>query len=255
MAGDSCCDAPPSQPAYLPLVTSVLYAVLAAAGNLVGALAVTASPRWSPRTLELLLAFSAGFMVVVALAGLVPEAIVHGGAGAAGMILAGFLLVHLTQHALVGHFHFGEETHHVSRAVSLSALAGLLLHTFVDGVAIASAFNVSDELGVLVFGAILLHKVPEGLAISSLWIASGRSRRAAFGAASALGLATVLGVVFTDLVDPLADWGLSLAAGVTLYVGASNLIPEFQGKTGWTHNAVFFAGCGIALAARALLGH
>lgn len=236
-------------------MNSLVYAVLAAAGNLVGALAITARPRWSPRTLELLLAFSAGFLIVVAIVGLVPEAINHGGPAAAGMILAGFLLVHLTQHALVGHFHFGEETHHVSRAVSVSALAGLLLHTFVDGVAIASAFHVSAELGVLVFGAIVLHKVPEGLAIASLWIASGRSRMAAFGAAAALGFATVLGVVFTDLMDPLAEWGLSLAAGVTLYVGASNLIPEFQAKAGWTHNVVFFAGCGIALGVRAMLGH
>jgi zinc transporter ZupT len=64
----------------------------------------------------------------------------------------------------------------------------------------------------------------------------------------------VLGVVVTDLVDPLGDWGLALAAGVTLYVGGSNLIPEFQGKSGWTHNVVFFAGCGVALALRALLG-
>lgn len=222
---------------------------------MVGAAAVTARPRWSPRTLEYLLAFSAGFMIVVALAGIVPEAISHGGPQAAGIILAGFLLVHLTQHALVGHFHFGEETHHVSRAVSVSALAGLLLHTFVDGVAIASAFHVSDELGVLVFGAIVLHKVPEGLAISSLWIASGRTRRAALGAAAALGVATMLGVVFTDVVDPLADWGLALAAGVTLYVGASNLIPEFQGKTGWGHNVVFFVGCVIAYALQAALGH
>lgn len=236
-------------------MTSLLYAVLAAAGNLVGAAAITARPKWSPRTLELLLAFSAGFMIVVALGGLVPEAIAHGGAEAALIILAGFLLVHLTQHALVGHFHFGEETHHVSRAVSVSALAGLLLHTFVDGVAIASAFHVSDTLGALVFGAIFLHKVPEGLAISSLWIASGRTRAAALAAAGALGVATVLGVVFTDLVDPLSEWGLALAAGVTLYVGASNLIPEFQGKKGWAHNAVFFVGCGIALALRAMLGH
>lgn len=236
-------------------MNSLAYAVLAAAGNVIGAAAVTARPRWPPRTLELLLAFSAGFMVVVALAGLVPEAIEHGGPRAAGIILAGFLLVHLTQHALVGHFHFGEETHHVSRAVSVSALVGLLLHTFVDGVAIASAFHVSDELGVLVFGAIVLHKVPEGLAISSLWIASGHTRREALGAATALGVATVLGVLFTDMVDPLAEWGLALAAGVTLYVGASNLIPEFQGKSGWTHNAVFFVGCGIAFALRTALGH
>ena len=236
-------------------MSSLVYAVLAAAGNLVGAVAITARPRWAPRTLELFLAFSAGFLVAVAVTGLLPEALAHSGAQGALVVLGGFLAVHLTQHALVGHFHFGEETHHVSRAVSASALAGLLLHTFVDGVAIASAFGVSQELGVIVFGAIVLHKVPEGLAIASLWIASGRSRQQALGAATALGVATLLGVVLTDLLDPLAHWGLALSAGVTLYVGASNLIPEFQGKSGWGHNASFFAGCAIAMGFRALMGH
>ncbi len=236
-------------------MSSLLYAVLAAAGNLVGAVAITARPRWAPRTLELFLAFSAGFLVAVALTGLLPEALAHSGPRGALVVLAGFLAVHLTQHALVGHFHFGEETHHVSRAVSASALAGLLLHTFVDGVAIASAFAVSDELGALVFGAIFLHKIPEGLAIASLWIAAGRSRQAATLAATALGVATLAGVVLTDLSELLRHWGLALSAGVTLYVGASNLIPEFQGKSGWGHNAAFFAGCAIAIALAALMGH
>ncbi len=236
-------------------MASFLYAAIAAAGNLVGALAVTARPRWSPRSLELFLAFSAGFLVAVAVTGILPEALTHAGMQAAPVVLAGFLAVHLTQHALVGHFHFGEETHHVSRAVSASALAGLLLHTFVDGVAIASAFNVSAELGTLVFGAVFLHKVPEGLAIASLWIAAGRSRRGAFGAAAALAAATLLGVVLTDLSAWLAHWGLALSAGVTLYVGAANLIPEFQGKPGWGHNLAFFGGCAIALALRASMGH
>ena len=88
---------------------------------------------------------------------------------AALVILIGYLLVHLTQHTLAPHFHFGEEVHHVSKMVSFSALAGLMLHTFVDGVAIASGFGVSHALGMLVFIAILLHKLPEGLAISSLF--------------------------------------------------------------------------------------
>ncbi len=233
----------------------MLYALLAAAGNLVGAVAITARPRWAPRTLELFLAFSAGFLVAVAIAGLLPEALTHSGPQGALVVLGGFLAVHLTQHALVGHFHFGEETHHVSRAVSASALAGLLLHTFVDGVAIASAFGVSEQLGALVFGAIFLHKVPEGLAIASLWIAAGRSRPAAVYAAAALGAATLAGVVLTGLSTALEHWGLALSAGVTLYVGASNLIPEFQGKPGWGHNAAFFAGCAIALGLRALVGH
>ncbi len=234
---------------------SLLYAVLAAAGNLAGAAAVTARPKWSPRTLELFLAYSAGFLVVVSLTGLLPEAFEHGGPGAAIAVLGGFLAVHLTQHALVGHFHFGEETHHVSPTVSVAALGGLLLHTFVDGVAIASAFGVSAELGALVFGAVFLHKVPEGLAIASLWIAAGRSRRAALASGAALGIATIAGVVLTGLIAPLAHWGLAISAGVTLYVGASNLIPEFQGKAGWSHNAVFFVGCATALALRALLWH
>lgn len=234
---------------------SLTYAVLASAGNLAGALAVTARPRWSPRTLELFLAYSAGFLVVVSLVGLLPEAFAQGGGRAAIPVLVGFLAVHLTQHALVGHFHFGEETHHVSPTVSVAALAGLMLHTFVDGVAIASAFGVSAELGALVFGAVFLHKVPEGLAIASLWIAAGRTRRAALAAGAALGLATIAGVLLTGIIAPLATWGLALSAGVTLYVGASNLIPEFQAKTGWSHNASFFAGCATALLMRSLIGH
>ncbi len=233
----------------------VFAALLAAAGNIAGAAAVTARPRWSPRALELLLALSAGFLVAVAITGLLPEAMVRGGASAGPLVLAGFVLVHLTQHALVGHFHFGEETHPVSATVGRSALAGLLLHTFVDGVAIASAFGVSEELGALVFWAVFLHKVPEGLAIASLWIAAGQSRAGAVAAAGALGAATLAGVALTGLLDPLARYGLALSAGVTLYVGASNLIPEFQGKPGWGHNLTFFAGCAAALVLRAVLGH
>ncbi|HLA90431.1 MAG TPA: ZIP family metal transporter [Gemmatimonadaceae bacterium] len=231
-------------------MTPLAYALIAAAANVAGAAAVTTRRRWSDQSLELLIALSAGFMLSVSLGEIVPQAIAADVEGAALVILAGFVLVHLTQHALVGHFHFGPETHAVSRAVSASALVGLLLHTFVDGVAIASAFAVSQGLGLLVFGAIFLHKLPEGLAISSLTLAAGGSRGAALGAASLLGAATIAGVALTGAVQPLARWGLALAGGVTLYVGASNLIPEFQGKPGWRHNLAFFAGCALYLLAR-----
>ncbi len=165
--------------------------------------------------------------------------------GAGVTVLAGFGLVHLTQHVFVRHFHFGEETHHVSPQVSISALVGLLLHTFVDGVAIASAFLISQQIGFLVFVAIFLHKLPEGLAISSLFLAAGGSRRAALGAAALIGMATIAGVLATDSIAPLARYGLALSGGVTLYVGACNLIPEFQGKSGWWHNVAFFGGCAL----------
>jgi ZIP family zinc transporter/zinc and cadmium transporter len=234
-------------------MTAIAYALIAAAANVVGAAAVTSRRAWSTRTLELLIALAAGFMLSVSLADLIPDAILRDGETGAVLVLAGFLLVHLTQHALVGHFHFGEETHVVSSRVSASALAGLLLHTFGDGVAIASGFLVSPELGVLVFSAIFLHKLPEGLAISSLVLAAGGSRGRALAAAALLGVATIAGVVLTGSFGPLAHYGLALSGGITLYVGASNLVPEFQGKAGWWHSLVFFGGVGIYFLVRAVL--
>jgi ZIP family zinc transporter/zinc and cadmium transporter len=52
----------------------------------------------------------------------------------------------------------------------------------------------------------------------------------------------------------LRSLGLALSAGVTLYVAASNLVPEFQAKLGWRMPISFFAGCGLFFAARMVTG-
>jgi len=232
--------------------TALLYAACAAAANLAGAAVVTSRRGWSRGAHDALLALAAGFMLSVALVDLLPESVEHGGTAAGALVLAGFLLVHVTQHVLGRHFHFGEETHPVSEAVGAAALAGLLLHTFVDGVAVASGLRVSDALGMLVFAGVVLHKIPEGLAIASLFLAAGAPPSRAMAAASALGLATFLGVLATDEIPLLAAWGLPLAAGVTLYVGASNLVPEFQAKGGWRATAGFGVGVALFFATRAV---
>ena len=130
--------------------TALLYTAVAASANIVGAAAVVSHSRWSLRALDNMVALSAGFMVSVALLDLAPDAILTHGANAAVVILIGYLLVHLTQHTLAPHFHFGEEVHHVTKMVSFSALAGLMLHTFVDGVAIASGFGELGKHGSLI---------------------------------------------------------------------------------------------------------
>jgi zinc and cadmium transporter len=230
----------------------LLYAAAAAGANVLGAVAVISRERWSLRALDLILSLAAGFLISVTVLDLFPEALVRGGRNAALVALVAYLLVHLTQHTLGRHFHFGEETHEVSQVVSVSALIGLLLHTFVDGVAVASSLRVSSSLGALVFVAVLLHKFPEGLAISSLFLAAGAGRARALLAAAALGGATILGVVLTDQLAALQSNGLAIAAGVTMYVGASNLVPEFQAKRGWSIPASFLCGCALYLAARSL---
>jgi zinc and cadmium transporter len=234
--------------------SSVVYAIAAASANLLGALAVTSRARWSVRALDGMLAFAAGFMIAVGLIDLLPEALRRGGQTAAVVALGGYLAVHITQHVIGTHFHFGEETHDVSEAVSVAALVGLLLHTFVDGVAVASGLDVGGAVGALVFVAVVLHKVPEGLAISSLFLAAGQGRRRALLAAGALGLATIAGVVLTEQVEALRTHGLALAAGVTLYVGMSNLVPEFRKRGGWHLPLAFLGGSACYFVARSLAG-
>ena len=235
-------------------IDHALYAVAAAGANVLGAAAVVSRSRWSVRALDGMLAFAAGFMIAVATIDLLPEALSRGGHTAAVIVLGSYIAVHLTQHVIGTHFHFGEETHHVSHVVSFAALGGLLLHTFVDGVAVASGFGVGSAVGSLVFIGVVLHKVPEGLAISSLFLAAGQSRTRALLAASALGLATIVGVALTDFMPILRVHGLALAAGVTLYVGMSNLVPEFRQRGGALLPLSFLAGTGTYFAARALAG-
>jgi zinc transporter ZupT len=212
----------------------VLFALLAGSANLLGGLVVVAGARRLTRFLDVLVAFGAGFMLAVAFVEMLPSAleVTHGLA----VLLAGYLAVHLTQHVLTPHFHFGEETHRdamVSPQVGVWALVGLLPHAFFDGVAIAAGFLHDQALGLLIFGAVFLHKVPTGLSLGSIMLASGNSARRALLAVTAIALATVLGAAVTPAFGLLARYGLALAAGVTIYVAASNLIPETQKQRRW----------------------
>jgi ZIP family zinc transporter/zinc and cadmium transporter len=222
-------------------VSPLAFAAAAALGNVIGALAVVRHLRRGLRVIDACLAFGAGFMLAVTLLGVLPE-VLGDSSDAALYVLLGYFAVHIAQHVFTPHFHFGEETHRLTPAAGNSALLGLTLHTFFDGVAIASGFLVSGRLGILLFLAVLLHKLPEGVTIASVMVAGGRSAGRAVGAAAVLGGATVLGVLLTSQIAPLARHGLALSAGVTLYVAASNLVPEFQSKRGWLSALAFVGG-------------
>ena len=230
----------------------LLYGLAAAAANILGAVAVTSRATRSLKALDAMLSFAAGFLISVSLLDLFPDSIVVAGRFAPVVALIAYVLVHLTQHTIGRHFHFGEETHSVSELVSVSALVGLLMHTFVDGVAVASGLRVGTGLGMLVFIAVLLHKFPEGLAISSLFLAAGAGRTKAVLAAGALGATTILGVLLTGQLSFLRTYGLAVSAGVTLYVGASNLVPEFQDRPGLRIPLSFVGGCGLYFLARSI---
>lgn len=240
-----------------PVTQGYLLAAIVALANVAGGMVVTTRLRHSQKALNILVAFGAGFMLAVAILEMLPSAfeVEHG----LFAVLAGYLAVHLTQHVLTPHFHFGEETHDdamVSRGIGVWALVGLLPHSFFDGVAIVGGYLVSPEVGFLIFLAVLLHKVPTGVSLASVMLASGNSVRSALVAVAALGLATLLGALVTPAIDVLAQFGLALAAGVTIYVAASNLIPESQRAEGWFVPAAVFIGViGFALLRLLMPGH
>lgn len=238
-------------------MSPLVFAIGAALGNLAGALAVVRQERRSLVFIETCLAFGAGFMVALVLVGVLPEVFAAAGTGAAAagmLVLLGYLLVHLAQHVITPHFHFGVETHVVGPGAGYSALIGLTLHAFFDGVAVASGFLVSWNLGIAFFLGVIIHKLPEGVAMSSLMLASGLGRRRALGAGAILGLATILGAALTEAVAPLARYGLALAAGVTLYVAASNLVPQIQAGRRARTTAVFLGGAAALVVLRSFAG-
>ena len=120
----------------------------------------------SARVLRYFVALGAGFMLSAALLEMLPEAFKLNASASwtAALVLIGYCIVHLLEHTLVPHFHFGEETHaheFLSARSSYSVALGLATHTFFDGVAIGLGFVVSAWLGWVLFIAIFLHRLPK----------------------------------------------------------------------------------------------
>jgi zinc transporter ZupT len=242
---------------------SLVLGAVAGLADVVGGALVTARRRWDRAFLQYFLAAGAGFMLAVAFLRMVPESL-EKVSHPYLYVLIGYFAVHLSEHTLTPHFHFGEEVHDdalVNPAVGYIGLAGLAIHTFFDGVAIASGFMISRPLGVVLFLAVLLHKLPEGFAVGSLMLASGASRRTALAAAAVLGLATVAGVLLMRGFSGVVGQALALSAGVTIYVAASDLIPEVNKQRGWGVALAVFGGVLLyyvaetALEASGLHGH
>ena len=218
-----------------------------------GYLLVRRSP--SARVLRYFVALGAGFMLAAAILEMLPDAFKLNARWAAPLVLVGYAGVHLLEHTLVPHFHFGEETHHhefMSAGRSYSVLLGLATHTFFDGIAIGSGFVLSTWLGWMLFIAVFLHKLPEGFTVASVMLASGQGQRAALNSSLFLGATTLLGVLAINLRPDWVEAGLPLSAGVTIYVAATDLVPEVNREPGIRMALVFFLGVLLFFGLRAL---
>lgn len=213
----------------------LLFGFIAASAEIIGSALVLLRRRW-PRSLqEYLIALGAGFILALVFSELIPRSFEAIGEIAAVFIILGYAAIHLFEHTIVGHLHFGEEIHHdvmVSKIASLSAYAGLFVHAFFDGFSISVGVHFNYLVGLLIFIAILLHKIPEGMTIASIMLSARHTKKFGIWASFSLGAATMLGsctiFIFANVDPRITGIAFAISAGAGAYVGATDLVPEIN---------------------------
>ncbi len=244
----------------------LIFGIIAAAANVLGGLILFPSRLHSrsKRVLKYVLALGAGYILAVTFIEIIPKSVLlwqrTNPETATNLyipmllILGGYMLTQFFEHTIAPHFHLGEEVHSdhvISTRSAYTGVGGLLIHTFFDGVSIAAASLIDVRVGFLVFIAVFLHKFPEGFTIGSMILAAGKGFRQVLIATSLIGFATVVGVVVFYFIGTRAEmavaYALPIAAGVTLYVAASDLIPEVNHHGGKRPLISFSVFAGVAL--------
>lgn len=182
--------------------------------------------------LHLILGFSAGAVVGVAFFDLLPEAVeLAGEQHDPGVILSvaalGFLCYLALDRLILFHGHHHEHTSDSHRGYF--SAGAISFHSFLDGVGVGLAFQVSPTVGLIVALAVLAHDFSDGINTVGLVLRNGGDRSKAFKWLVADAFAPVLGIVATLFFTvPANILGLFLAlfGGFFLYIGASDLIPE-----------------------------
>lgn len=213
--------------------------------------------------LHLILGFSAGAVVGVAFFDLLPEAMHLATVTPATTMLyvAGGFLFYLLLDRLAllhaaGHDHDNGHGHAAPRS-GLGAIT-LVAHSVFDGLGIGFAFQISSAVGVAVAIAVLTHDFSDGINTMNVVLKSGGTRRDGLNWLLADSIAPAIGIGLTFFVQlPLAAFGTVLAvfAGLFLYLGASDLVPEsHHAHPKFLTTAMTILGAALVYAANAAMG-
>lgn len=189
--------------------------------------------------LHLILGFSAGAVIGVALFDLLPESMTladrhYGPAALSLAIAAGFFAYLVIDRLILLHPHTHDDHAHGHDHVPARAGFGALTlaaHSFLDGVAIGAGFQASPTVGAIVTAAVVTHDLSDGINTVAFILRGGGKLRRALPWLLLDAAAPVLGAASTLLFRiPESSIGLVLAVfgGCFLYLGASDLIPESQ---------------------------
>lgn len=205
--------------------------------------------------LHLILGFSAGAVIGVAFFDLMPEAINLASEKFSvslitSIVALGFIVYMILDRLIFLHTHNHEHEHDDGVCPRGKLGAGSLsIHSFLDGIAIGLAFQVSAAVGAIVTIAVLTHDFSDGINTVNLVLKNQGNKREAFRWLFIDAIAPVLGIIatlFFSLSESILGIVLAIFAGFFLYIGASDLLPESHHAhpTFWT---TFMTVLGVAV--------
>lgn len=183
------------------------------------------------RELQTAIALSGGIVIAVALFDLLPEALEAVGDEHRVMTFVGvgFLLFFVAHRYLV--LHHRDDPHEAAAHPQVGAMgaAALAFHTFTDGLAIGLAFGLDTGTGVLVLIAVMSHDFADGVNAVTFILRQGGTRRVAFRWLTLVAVAPLFGAATGAAID-VSEYTLghllAVYAGVFVYIGATDLLPE-----------------------------
>jgi ZIP family zinc transporter len=196
--------------------------------------------------LHLILGFSAGAVIGVAFFDLLPEAINLGSSSYStsyitSVVALGFIVYTILDRFVFFHSHGQDEENAVVKVSERGILGAgsLSAHSFLDGMAIGLAFQVSAAVGGVVAIAVLVHDFSDGINTVNMILKNSGTRKEAFKWLLVDAFAPVVGVastLFFSVSKTTLGVILAIFTGFFLYIGASDLLPESHHNhpTMWT---------------------
>lgn len=186
--------------------------------------------------LHLILGFSAGAVIGVAFFDLIPEAIKLGGdrfnvSVITSIVALGFVIYMILDRFVFLHTHNHDQDEEVECLHPRGKLgAGTLsIHSFLDGLAIGIAFQVSVAVGIILAVAVLTHDFSDGINTVNMIFKNNGNKKEAFRWLLVDAAAPVLGIIatlFFTLSESNLGILLAVFSGFFLYIGACDLLPE-----------------------------
>jgi zinc transporter ZupT len=149
-------------------------------------------------------------------------------------VVIAFLFYSLLEKFFLIHHHKEDEGHgHIMGPIGAGSL---VVHSFLDGVAIGAAYRVNPAVGLVVALAVIFHDFTDGINTVTLMLKNKQHVKNAKIFLLMDALAPILGIGVTSLIgiSPLIlSLILAAFAGEFIYIGAVNLLPETYKNPNW----------------------